>query len=96
MTLGLTLLSLICLYLALVNEFFLYLETRHPQTWHELGKPWPWSASPGDILSSVKFVFFGGALRLWHDRGLRVRLIGVWASFAAALAVLIFSKSIDS
>ena len=83
----------ICVYFASVGELFLYLEKHHPRTWRELGEPWPWNYKPSNIFSATKFVFFGGALRLWDDPRLRARIIGVWASFALVFVVFIYLKS---
>ena len=87
----LVLMPLICVHIALANALMFYVEKHHRQTWLELGEPWPWNPTPSNIWSSTKFVFFGGALKLWSDAGLRRRLVGVWMSFAAVLAFLIFA-----
>ena len=88
------LVALICLQISLVNALLFYVEKRHRQTWLELGEPWPWKPTAGNMFSATKFIFFGGALKLWDDRELRKRLIHVWMSFAAAFLLLIVAKSI--
>ncbi len=83
----------ICVYITLVGELFFYLEKHHQQMWRELGEPWPWNSTPGNIFSSAKFIFFGGALRLWDDPRLRVRVVGVWVSFAVTVAVIVLANA---
>ena len=86
--------ALVCVHSALVKALLFHVEKHHRQTWLELGEPWPWKPTAGNILSSTKFIFFGGALKLWDDRELRKRLIRVWMSVAAALFLVIVAKSI--
>ena len=86
--------ALICVQISLVNALLFYVEKHHRQTWLELGEPWPWKPTAGKLVSSTKFIFFGGAMKLWDDPEMRKHLIRVWVSSAAAIFLLIVAKSI--